>query len=96
MRYPYLLIFLLTLLPAAAMGDNPTTATDQLGGPLLTPVGAERAGNTAGLTGLIYRGIRGPTRLVGGGLDAAMAPINTLLPDHVSSTSRDAFVSAMN
>ena len=47
MHYPYLLIFLLTLLPAAAMGDNPSTAVDQLGGPLLTPVGAERAGNAA-------------------------------------------------
>lgn len=47
MRYPYLLIFLLTLLPALAMGDNPSTAVDQLGGPLLTPVGAERAGNAA-------------------------------------------------
>ena len=47
MRYPYLLIFLLTLLPALAMGDNRSTAVDQPGGPLLTPVGAERAGNAA-------------------------------------------------
>lgn len=60
------------------------------------PLGASRAGNTDGLSGLVYRGIRGTTRLVGGGLDAAMAPINTLLPEHVSSTSRDAFVSAIN
>jgi pimeloyl-ACP methyl ester carboxylesterase len=60
------------------------------------PLGASRAANTGGLTGLIYRGIRGTTRLVGGGLDAAMAPVNTLLPEHVSSTSRDAFVSAIN
>jgi len=48
MRYQYSLLFLLTLLSVAAAGDNPSTASGQLGGPLLTPVGAERAGNTAG------------------------------------------------
>ena len=48
MRYPYSLLLLLTLLSVAAAEDNHSTTAEQLGGPLLTPVGAERAGNAAG------------------------------------------------
>jgi hypothetical protein len=47
MRYQYSLLLLLTLLSVAAAGDNHSAVTDQPGGPLLTPVGAERAGNAA-------------------------------------------------
>jgi len=60
------------------------------------PLGASRADNTRGLTGLVYRGIRGTTRLVGKGLDAGLAPVTDLLPEDASNTTRDAFVSAIN
>ena len=67
--------------------------TIQLGHP---PLGASRAGNTRGLTGFVYRSIRGTTRFVGKGLDAGLAPVTALLPEQASTASRDAFVSAIN
>jgi len=60
------------------------------------PLGASRADNTSGLTGFVYRSIRGTTRLVGKGLDAGMAPVTALLPEETTTTTRDAFVSAIN
>jgi len=60
------------------------------------PYGTSSAGTTSGLSGLVYRSIRGTTRLVGQGLDAGMAPITTLLPETAPSASRDAFVSVIN
>jgi len=49
MRYScILLLYLLTLSTVTVMAGNQTTADDQLGGAILTPVGAERAGNAAG------------------------------------------------
>jgi pimeloyl-ACP methyl ester carboxylesterase len=60
------------------------------------PLGASRAGNTSGVTGFVYRSIRGTAKLVGKGLDAGMAPVSALLPDQVSSSTRNAFVSALN
>lgn len=60
------------------------------------PLGASRADNTSGLTGFVYRSIRGTTRLVGKGLDAGMAPVTALLPEEASTATRDAFVSAIN
>ena len=60
------------------------------------PLGASRADNTNGLTGFVYRSIRGTTRLVGKGLDAGVAPVTTLLPEETTTTTRDAFVSAIN
>ena len=60
------------------------------------PLGASRADNTSGLTGFVYRSIRGTTRLVGKGLDAGLAPVGALLPEQASSASRDAFVSVIN
>ncbi len=60
------------------------------------PLGASRAGNTSGLTGFVYRSIRGTTRLVGKGLDAGLAPVTALLPEDASTATRDAFVSAIN
>jgi len=67
--------------------------TIQLGHP---PLGASRASNTSGLTGFVYRSIRGTTRLVGHGLDAGMAPVTALLPEGESAVTRDAFVSVIN
>jgi len=60
------------------------------------PVGESQAGNTGGLTGFVYNSVRGTTRLVGRGLDAGMAPVTSLLPEGVSNTTRNAFVSVIN
>jgi pimeloyl-ACP methyl ester carboxylesterase len=60
------------------------------------PLGASRASNTNGLTGFVYRTIRGTTRLVGKGIDAGMAPVTALLPEEESPAARDAFVSVIN
>lgn len=67
--------------------------TIQLAHPL---VGASRAGQTSGLTGFVYRSIRGTTRLLGQGLDAGMVPLISLLPDKASNATREALVSAIN
>jgi pimeloyl-ACP methyl ester carboxylesterase len=60
------------------------------------PLGASRAESTRGLTGLVYRSIRGTTRVIGKGLDAGLAPVAAFLPDGESSASRNAWVSAIN
>ena len=60
------------------------------------PVGDSRAGTTRGLTGLIYRTIRGTTRLVGKGIDAGITPITELLPAGTSNETRNLIVSAVN
>lgn len=60
------------------------------------PVGVSRAGQTSGLTGFVYRSIRGTTRLLGQGLDAGMVPLIALLPDKASNSTREALVSAIN
>jgi pimeloyl-ACP methyl ester carboxylesterase len=60
------------------------------------PLGASRAESTRGLTGLIYRSIRGTTRVIGKGLDAGLAPVAALLPEGEPTTGRNAWVSAIN
>ncbi|MGB7451371.1 MAG: hypothetical protein WBM36_04505 [Lysobacterales bacterium] len=60
------------------------------------PLGASRAGRTNGLTGFVYRSIRGTTRLLGHGLDAGMAPAIALLPETESNAKRDALIAAIN
>lgn len=60
------------------------------------PVGASRASNTSGLTGLVYRSVRGTARLLGKGLDAGLAPVSALLPESTPSATRDALVAAIN
>ena len=67
--------------------------TIQLGHP---PVGASRAGRSGGLTGFVYRGIRGTTRLFGQALDAGMAPVIARLPETKSNAKRDALIAAIN
>lgn len=51
---------------------------------------------TTGITGLVYRSIRGVTRLVGGGIDAVLGQLVPLLGDVPSSTEREAVVAALN
>lgn len=61
------------------------------------PVGKARgAGRTRGITGFVYRCVRGTTRLVGTGLDAALTPIVPLLAEGEPSAGRDAAVAALN
>ena len=60
------------------------------------PLGASRADRTGGLTGFVYRSIRGTTRLLGHGLDAGMAPVIALLPETESNATRDALIAAIN
>lgn len=52
-------------------------------------------GRTRGITGLVYRSIRGITRLVGAGIDAALAPF-TPLGEGSSSFRRETALAALN
>ena len=61
------------------------------------PVGrAPGAGRTRGITGFVYRCVRGTTKVVGTGLDLALAPIASLLPEGGTSPERDAAVAILN
>lgn len=60
------------------------------------PLGQAVTGGTRGITGLVYRSVRGGMRLVGQGLDAGLESVIALLPDGESTPARDAFLSAVN
>jgi hypothetical protein len=60
------------------------------------PLGRAAIDSTRGITGFVYRSVRGGMRLVSHGLDASLAPVAALLPDGASTPARDAFVSAVN
>ena len=60
------------------------------------PLGRSRAGRTRGITGFVYRSVRGVTHLVRLGVDAGFSPLNALLPEGESSAARDALVSVVN
>jgi len=60
------------------------------------PLGKPPGGSPNGITGLAYRTVRGVTRLVGGGIDIALAPLAALLEARESSSARDAVVAALN
>src|SRR5215475_264924 len=49
-----------------------------------------------GITGFVYKSIRGVTRLVGGSVDLALGQLAPLLDDGISSSERDAVMSALN
>jgi hypothetical protein len=51
---------------------------------------------TRGLAGLVYRSVRGVTRLVGGTVDAVLAPLVPLLSGPSARPGRDAVVGALN
>lgn len=59
-------------------------------------VGKPRDGRTGGITGLVYRSVRGVTRVVGFGLDKALAQLAPLLKGGKSSAQREAVLSALN
>jgi pimeloyl-ACP methyl ester carboxylesterase len=62
------------------------------------PLGAYTQEPTQGITGMIYRGIQGATRLVGGGIDTLLAQLLPLLDRHAagSSETREAILAALN
>lgn len=63
------------------------------------PLGAARSGTTRGITGLVYRSVRGVTALVGGTLDMALARLHPLLAGRtpaLSSPEREALLAALN
>lgn len=49
-----------------------------------------------GITGLVYKTIRGVTRLVGGGMNMALARLGALLGEGESSVEREAVLAALN
>lgn len=59
-------------------------------------LGTPAQGGTKGITGLVYRGIRGVTRLVGGGMDAVFSAIAPLPAEDSSSPGREATLAALN
>lgn len=60
------------------------------------PLGAKTTDGTRGITGFVYRTVRGSMRLIGTGLDRALAPVEEWLPEGASTPTRDAYVSAVN
>lgn len=60
------------------------------------PLGKPPTGSTTGITGFVYRRVRGVTRLVGSGFDAALAMLAPLLGEAKPSARRDALIAALN
>jgi pimeloyl-ACP methyl ester carboxylesterase len=61
------------------------------------PLGRISPDATRGITGLVYRSVRGGMQLAGKGIDAGLAPLLGLLPDDgQSSPTRDAVLAALN
>ncbi|NJD86489.1 MAG: alpha/beta hydrolase [Betaproteobacteria bacterium] len=60
------------------------------------PLGKATRKPTKGITGLVYRSIRGVTRLVGGGVDLALANLASLVGEEPSSPAREAVLAALN
>ena len=70
------------------MHSNITRAGGPLGKPSMKPA--------RGVSGLVYRSVRGTTRMVGTGLDIALAALTPLLPRTNTSGQREAIISALN
>lgn len=58
--------------------------------------GATARERAAGISGLVYRSIRGLTRVVGGGIDAVLAQLVPLLGTVPSSSEREAVLAVLN
>jgi hypothetical protein len=71
-----------------AMHHNIARAPDIFGTPA--------QGRARGITGFVYRSIRGVTRLVGSGIDALLARTGPMLEREGSSPAREAVVAALN
>lgn len=53
-------------------------------------------GPARGITGFVYRSVRGVTRVVGGAIDAVLRPLEPLVAEVPTGPARDAVVSALN
>jgi hypothetical protein len=53
-------------------------------------------GRTSGITGLVYRTVRGVTRVVGGGLDLLLKELEPMLGPRGSTPGREAVLAALN
>jgi pimeloyl-ACP methyl ester carboxylesterase len=62
--------------------------------PGITP--SLEAGKTTGLTGFVYRSVRGVTHVVGGGIDAALALASPMFGSFTDVPARDAVQAALN
>lgn len=60
------------------------------------PLVAQPAPHAPGISGLVYRGVRGVTRAVGFGLDAALAALSPLVRGARSLPQREALQAALN
>jgi len=63
-------------------------------GPLT--LGVSDSDRTKGITGFVYRCVRGGIRLVGQAIDASLGPVTALSPEGESSLARDAYRSVAN
>ncbi len=64
---------------------------------LAPPIGAARSGPTGGISGLVYRSVRGITRAVGAGLDVSLNRLAPLLNKQpLPPVAREATLSALN
>jgi pimeloyl-ACP methyl ester carboxylesterase len=59
-------------------------------------LGDPPAGRTGGITGFVYRSVRGVTRLVGTGVDALLGTLGPLIAQRRSSQEREAVLAALN
>jgi pimeloyl-ACP methyl ester carboxylesterase len=59
-------------------------------------VGKAPSGRTSGITGFVYGTVRGTTRLVGRGLDAALGAITLPAAPHASSPAREVALAVLN
>ncbi|HEX6828263.1 MAG TPA: alpha/beta hydrolase, partial [Burkholderiales bacterium] len=60
------------------------------------PAGAGEAPRTGGIPGFVYRSVRGVTRLVGTGIDVAVAPLLLQFAGGHLSRQREALLAALN
>jgi pimeloyl-ACP methyl ester carboxylesterase len=62
--------------------------------------GGTEPGRTGGITGLVYKGVHGVTRLVGGGVDAALGGLESVFSsandDTTENPKREAILAALN
>jgi pimeloyl-ACP methyl ester carboxylesterase len=60
------------------------------------PLGVPVQAPMAGISGLVYRSIRGATRMMGGGIDLLLGQVAPLLAHEPSSEKREAVLAALN
>jgi hypothetical protein len=65
-------------------------------GKVPAPLGRPVRGRPRGITGVVYATVKGVTRLVGGGIDAALALLPPLLRDGGDWNGRDRVLAALN